>query len=272
MKDKVVIVTGGSSGIGRSLALAFGALGSKVVITGRNKTNLIEVSNELSQMGVDNLVVVADVSLESDNQRMAQEVIDRFGSIDILINNAGVTMRALFEDAQTEVFRKVMDINFFGALYAIKYCLPHIKKTSGSIVGVSSVAGYRGLPVRSGYSASKFAMNGFLEALRAELLNTGVHVLTVCPGFTKSNIRLAAIGKDGEITGETVRNEEQMMSSDEVANRIIKAIIHRKNEVIISSLGFWTVWLNKLFPRLVDKLVVRALAKEKNSPLKQLER
>lgn len=267
MQNKVVVITGGSSGIGKALAFELGKAGAKIAITGRNATLLREVSAQLSEQHIQHLALVADVSIEQDNQRMAQQVVEHFGGIDMLINNAGITMRAMFEETDSSVFHKVMNINFFGTLYATKYCLPHIKLRKGSIVGVSSVAGYRGLPVRSGYSASKFAMNGFLEALRAELLNTGVHVLTVCPGFTTSNIRVAALGKTGEVTGETVRDENKMMPAEEVAKRIRRAIEKRKKEVIFTNMGFWTVWLNKLFPRLVDKLVVMTLAKEKDSPL-----
>jgi short-subunit dehydrogenase len=267
MQNKVVVITGGSSGIGKALAFELGKAGAKIAITGRNATLLREVSAQLSEQHIQHLALVADVSIEQDNQRMAQQVVEHFGGIDMLINNAGITMRAMFEETDSSVFHKVMNINFFGTLYATKYCLPYIKLRKGSIVGVSSVAGYRGLPVRSGYSASKFAMNGFLEALRAELLNTGVHVLTVCPGFTTSNIRVAALGKTGEVTGETVRDENNMMPAEEVAKRIRKAIEKRKKEVIFTNMGFWTVWLNKLFPRLVDKLVVMTLAKEKDSPL-----
>jgi NAD(P)-dependent dehydrogenase (short-subunit alcohol dehydrogenase family) len=189
MKDKVVIITGGTSGIGRALAFEFGTKGSRVVITGRNADALRETSDALRSRNVDVLGVVADVTDPVDNQRMVEETINAFGRIDILINNAGISMRAVFEDVDIDVIRKVMDINFYGAVYATKYCLPHIILNHGSIIGISSIAGFRGLPARTGYSASKFALNGFLESLRTELLNTGVHVLTACPGFTASNIR-----------------------------------------------------------------------------------
>ncbi len=137
-------------------------------------------------------------------------------------------------------------------------------------MGISSIAGFRGLPVRSGYSASKFAVNGFLEAIRTELLHTGVNVLTACPGFTSSNIRFAAIDAHGEVSQETVRDEQKMMSSEECAMHIVKAIKKRKRSIILTNEGKLTVWLNKWFPRWVDKLVYTTLSKEKNSPLKQI--
>jgi NAD(P)-dependent dehydrogenase (short-subunit alcohol dehydrogenase family) len=140
---------------------------------------------------------------------MVEETLRAFGRIDILINNAGISMRALFEDVDLDVIRKVMDINFYGTLYATKYCLPYIIKTQGSVVGISSIAGFRGLPARTGYSASKFAMQGFLETLRTEMLRKDVHVLIACPGFTASNIRNAALSKDGTAQGESPRTKRK---------------------------------------------------------------
>ncbi|PWK20261.1 short-subunit dehydrogenase [Arcicella aurantiaca] len=267
MKDKVVIITGASSGIGKALAFSFGNEGAKIVITGRKEAPLLEVSQELSKLGIENLAIVSDVSIESDNADMVQKTIDKFGKIDILINNAGISMRAMFEDCDLNVIKTLMDINFYGTVYATKYALPYIKATKGSIVGVSSIAGYRGLPVRSGYSASKFAMNGFLEALRTELLHTGVHVLTACPGFTASNIRVASLGADGSSKGDSMRDEGKMMASEEVADRILKAVKNRDRGMILTLQGKMAVLINKLFPKLADKLVYNALAKEKDSPL-----
>lgn len=271
LKDKVVIISGGSSGIGKALALELGKEQCKIIITGRNLDRLQDASIELSALGIDNHIVVADSSYEHENRRIVAETIYHYGRIDILINNAGITMRSMFEDADIDAtIRKVMDINFFGTVYLTQAALPYIKKSKGSIVGISSIAGFRGLPVRSGYSASKFAVNGFLESLRTELLHTGVNVLTACPGFTASNIRFSAIDAHGNISHETVRDESKMMSAEECAFRIVRAIKRRKRSIILTSEGFLTVWLNKLFPGLVDKLVYTTLSKEKNSPLKEL--
>ena len=267
MKDKVIIITGASSGIGKALAFAFGQEGAKIVITGRKKEALFEVSGELTQKGIDNLPIVSDVSIEADNEDVVNKTIAKYGKIDVLVNNAGISMRSMFEDCDLEVIKKVMDINFYGTVYATKYALPHIKTTKGSIVGVSSIAGYRGLPVRSGYSASKFAMNGFLEALRTELLHTGVHVLTACPGFTASNIRVASLGSDGNSKGESMRDEGNMMSSEEVAQHILKAVKNRDRDMVLTLQGKMVVFLNKWLPKLTDKLTYNTLAKEKDSPL-----
>jgi dehydrogenase/reductase SDR family member 7B len=270
MKNKVVIITGASSGIGKALAFAFGQEGAKIVITGRNQEPLFDVSEALINQGIDNLPIVSDVSIEADNIDVINKTIKKYGKIDVLINNAGISMRSMFEDCDVDVIKKVMDINFYGTVYATKYALPHIKATKGSIVGVSSIAGYRGLPVRTGYSASKFAMNGFLEALRTELLHTGVHVLTACPGFTESNIRVASLGSDGNSKGESMRDEGNMMSSEEVAQHILKAVKNRDRDMVLTLQGKMVVFLNKWLPKLTDKLTYNALSKEKDSPLRRV--
>jgi dehydrogenase/reductase SDR family member 7B len=198
---------------------------------------------------------------------MVDKTIQKYGKIDIVINNAGISMRSMFEDCDLNVIKSLMDINFWGTVYATKYALPHIKASKGSIVGVSSIAGYRGLPVRTGYSASKFAVNGFLESLRTELLHSGVHVLTACPGFTASNIRMVALGSDGTSKGETMRDEGKMMSSEEVADRILKAVKNRDRDMILTIKGKAIIWINKLFPKLADKLTYNELAKDSDSPL-----
>jgi dehydrogenase/reductase SDR family member 7B len=269
MKDKIVIITGASSGIGKALAFSFGNAGAKIVITGRKAQPLAEVSQELTEKGIENFSIISDVSVEADNIEMVKKTIDKYGKIDILINNAGITMRSMFEDADPNVLKQVMDINYMGVIYATKYALPYIKQAKGSIIGISSIAGYRGLPVRTGYSASKYALNGFLEALRTELLHDGVHVLTASPGFTASNIRFSALGKDGNVAGETVRDEAKMMTSEEVADKILRATISRKREIIMTTQGKMTVFLNKWLGGIMDKMVYNNLAKEKDSPLKK---
>lgn len=269
MKDKVIIITGGSSGIGKALAETFGSKGSKVVITGRNKENLDSVAMELENKGVKVLAITADASKWDDNVAMAEQTIEKFGQIDVLINNAGINMRALFSDVELEVIHKVMDINFYGSVYATKACLPHIVKSKGSILGISSIAGYRGLPGKVAYSTSKFALQAFLEVLRTELMYTGVNVLTVCPGFTASNIRKATLDSDGNRQGESQRDETKMMSAEECAERIYKATLKRKKIVIMTRQGKLAVFMNKWFPVWMDKKVFDLFASEPGSPLKK---
>ncbi|OEK02174.1 short chain dehydrogenase [Roseivirga sp. 4D4] len=266
MKDKVVIITGASSGIGKALALEFGKLGAKVVITGRNEERLKEVSAALDTLNTANLCLKLDVAKESDNESLVTQTIEAFGKIDILINNAGISMRALLEEIDLDVFRKVMDINFNGTLYATKYCLPHILKTKGSIVGISSINGYRGTPARTAYTASKYAMNGFFESLRTEVMHRGVHVLVACPGFTGTNIRNAALTADGTSQGDSPRDEGKMMTAEAVAQGIIKAIRKRKRDIVFTSQGKLAVFLNKWMPGRMDKIVFNVFAKEPDSP------
>ena len=268
MKDKVVIITGGTSGIGKALAETFGNAGAKIVITGRNPENLKEMEARLTSLGIDHLAVQADVSVEADNVRMVRETLAKYGKIDVLINNAGISMRALFEDLKLDVFRKVMDINFYGTVYATKYCLPYILQTKGSIIGISSIVGYRGTPARTAYSASKYAMHGLFEVLRTEVMKSGVHVMIACPNFTGSNIRKTALTADGSQQGETPRAEEKMMTAEEVAQLILKATIKRKRELIITFQGKLVVFLNKWFPSMMDTIVYNHMKKEPNSPFK----
>lgn len=264
----MVVITGGSSGIGLALAQQFGSNGSKILITGRKADALNAAVASLKEKGIVVEGFVADVSREDDNKAMAQYAIEKFGTIDVLINNAGISMRALFEEVDLDVVKKVMDINFYGALYATKYCLPEIIRNKGSVVGISSIAGYRGLPGRTGYSASKFALNGFLEVLRTEFLKRDVHVLTACPGFTASNIRRKSLTKDGTQQGESPRDEGKMMTAEECARHIYNATIKRKRTLVLTTQGKLAIFLNKWLPGLADKLVYNVMAKESNAPIR----
>jgi dehydrogenase/reductase SDR family member 7B len=268
MKDKVIIITGATSGIGKALAFEFGSKGSIVVVTGRRKEELEKVSGALRSRDVRVLAIQSDVSQEADTGRIVDETIRQYGRIDVLINNAGISMRALFEDLELDVFKKVIDINFFGTVYCTKYALPHILASKGSIVGISSINGKRATPARTAYSSSKYAMEGFLESLRMEVMKRGVHVLSVCPGFTASNIRNNALTADGSVQGESPRDEDKMMSSEETAAHIYKAIVKRKRDLILTTQGKLAVWLTKFFPSWMDTITYRVMAKEPDSPLK----
>ncbi|MFN5374880.1 MAG: SDR family NAD(P)-dependent oxidoreductase, partial [Chitinophagaceae bacterium] len=183
LQGKTVLITGGTDGIGRSLVLQYLSLGANVVTCGRtqHKIHALEAEAPVGKLCVLNI----DVAVERDCERLVNHAIQQFGSIDILINNAGISMRGLMEEGGKEiigVIKRVMDINYFGTVYCTTYALPHLIKSKGVIVGISSIAGYRGLPGRSGYSASKFALQGWLEALKTELIEKGVHVMWVSPG------------------------------------------------------------------------------------------
>jgi short-subunit dehydrogenase len=178
-------------------------------------------------------------------------------------------MRALFDDCDLDVIRRLMDVNFWGTVYCTKYALPYLLDAKGSLVGVISIAGYIGLPGRTGYSASKFAVRGFLDTIRVENLNKGLHVLVAAPGFTASNIRNVALTAEGKQQGETPRDESKMMSAETVAFKIAEAIKKRKSSLILTFVeGKLTVFLSKWFPRWLDYLSYKHMAKEPNSPFK----
>lgn len=266
LKDKIVIITGATSGIGKACAEVYGKAGAKVVITGRNPDKLEMTFKQLKEANIEVLAIHADAGCEKDNQRMVEETLKKFGRIDILINNAGISMRALFQDLDLEVFKRVMDTNFWGTVYATKYSLPQIIQNKGTIIGISSINGFRGTPARTAYTASKFAINGFFDALRTEVMNQGVHVLVASPGFTASNIRNSALTANGSTQGHSPRDESKMMSSDEVAKEILNATLRHKRDLILTIQGKMAVFVNKWFPGLMDKIVYKQMAKEKDSP------
>jgi short-subunit dehydrogenase len=259
-KDKVVVVTGGTDGIGKALVDALLKMGAKVATCGRNHDKLYALQAEYPSAHLHTMV--ADVSSENDCRRFMETTIKTFGGVDILINNAGVSMRALLKEADTEVIHKVMDINFYGTVYCTKYALDSIIARKGTIVGVSSIAGYRGLPGRSGYSASKFAVQGWLESIKTELMADGVHVMWVCPGFTTSNIRQAALNKDGKSHGDTPMNENKMMTAEKCAEHILTAIEKKKRTLVLTFTGKRTVFMQKFFPKLADKLTYKFFFKD----------
>ncbi len=259
-KDKVVAVTGGSEGIGKALIDALIPLGAKIATCGRNQDKLYNLQVQYSGHLLH--TIVADVSRYDDCANFINSTIDTFGGIDILINNAGISMRALFKDADVAVIKKVMDVNFFGTVYCTKLALNSIIERKGTIVGISSIAGFRGLPGRSGYSASKFALNGWLESIRTELMETGVNVMWVCPNFTSSNIRYAALNSKGDTIKESTMNEISIMRTEICAAHILKAIQKRKRNVVMTFSGKRTVFFNKFFPSITDKLVRKFYFKE----------
>lgn len=270
MKDKVILITGATSGIGLALAQEFGRKGCRIAFTGRNADRLKETEALLHKVGIECIGIQADASQETDQRKAVALTVNRFGRLDVLINNAGISMRALFRELDVSVIRSVMETNFFGTVYATHAALPYLIRSKGSIVGISSIAGYKGLPGRTGYSASKFAMAGFLEALEIELLNKKVHVLLACPGFTSTRIRENALTKTGDTQGESPREEGKMMTPEDVASHIYNAVLHRRRSLILTSQGKLTVWLNKFFPKLVNRLVYKTMAKEPGSGLEPL--
>lgn len=268
MKNKVIIITGASSGIGKALAFECARRGALLSLAARDIDKLKETGDELKKTGTDLILVQTDVSVEAQCRNLIDLTLEKFGRIDVLINNAGISMRAIFEELELDVIRKVMDTNFWGTAYCSKYAMAALLSSKGSLVAVSSISGVKGLPARSGYSASKFAIHGLLEVIRIETQKQGLHVLIACPGFTASNIRFTALSKDGSRQGESPRDESKMMTAEETAVHICNAIKKRKRTLYLTSQGKLTVFLNKFAPALLDKLVYNHMAKEPNTPLR----
>ncbi len=265
---KVVIITGASSGIGLACARKFAELGSHVVLASRSEDKIRKISSEFENSGYQSLAVKTDVTMEDECKDLIEKTIERFGRLDILINNAGISMRALFEDVKMDVLRKVMDVNFWGTVYCTKYALPYIQKSKGTIVGISSIAGFHGLPGRTAYSASKSAMMGFLESVRIENLKKGVQVLILAAGFTSSNIRKNALDANGNPQYETPRPEEKLTSPEKVATNVARAIRKNKRNRIMTVEGQLMVFSQRIIPKLVDSTIYKKFKREPNSPIK----
>ena len=268
INGKIVVITGASSGIGEAMARLYSKMGAKVVLGARNEEKLAVLSQIIENEGGEATYITTDVTKEEECKRLIAQAVDVFGGVDVMICNAGISMRASFDDVEMSVLHRVMDVNFWGTVYCATYALPYLQKSKGSLVGISSVAGLHGLPGRTGYSASKFAMTGLLETIRIENLKKGVHVMVVCPGFTASNVRYSALTADGSPQGETPRNEAKMMTAEEVARRVAEDIIKRKRLCLMESEGKAVYFFKKFAPNLLDHIFYMVMAKETNSPLK----
>lgn len=266
--DKVVIVTGASSGIGLAISREFAKNGSKVVLAARSELKLQELAQDINRDSNMTLVVKTDVSIEEDCKNLIAKTIEKFGRIDILVNNAGLSMRASFPEVDLKVLHRLMDVNFWGTVHCTKYALPYLIASKGSLVGVSSVAGFHGLPGRTGYSASKFAIHGFLETIRIENLRKGLHVMIIAPGFTSTDIRRHALTANGEEQGESPLDEHKLMPPEYVAKWVLKGIRKKKRNKHLTLEGKLTALFQRILPDVVDWAYYRAMSKEPKSPIK----
>jgi dehydrogenase/reductase SDR family protein 7B len=264
--SKKVVITGASSGIGKALAIHAAQLKYSISICARNSQALEEVASICRNLGATVYTHTTDISQLESCQQFIENSAKQLGGIDILINNAGMSMRANFAQTQPEVIEKIIQVNLFGAMYCTRYAMPYLLASKGSVVGISSIAGFVGLPGRTGYSASKFALHGFLEALRTENLHTGLHVLIACPGFTASNIRNTALNAQGKAQGESPREEQKMMTAEEVASITWDAIHKRKNIIIMTFQGKLSYWMQIFFPNFLRKSVYKHMKQEPDAP------
>ncbi len=268
LKERVVIITGASSGIGEAMAREYASAGARVVMGARSKERLDAIAAEIRATGGEAVTYGVDVTRPEECKKLIDTAIRAFGRIDVLICNAGLSMRAIFDDVELDVLHRLMDVNFWGTVNCCKYALPYLQQTHGSIVGISSVAGLHGLPGRTGYSASKYAMTGFLETLRIENLKKGLHVMVACPGFTASNVRFSALTADGSQQGETPRDESKMMTAEEVAHIVARGIRRRQRLCLMEWEGRATHFVKKFAPAFLDRMFYKVMAREPDSPLK----
>jgi len=256
MNGKVIIITGASTGIGAELARQLAAQGAKIALAARNKDKLNEVAKDCP----DSIVIPTDVTDPTQCQHLIDQTVEHYGRLDVLVNNAGRTMWALFEEIDDfDIYHQIMQLNYFGSVYCTKAALPHLKQSKGLITVISSLAGKTGVPTRTGYAASKHALVGFFDSLRIELMDTGVDVTLIYPGFVVSEIHKRAFGADGQPLGESPMQEDKIMTTAECARLIADAMKKRKRDVIMTTRGKIGMWLKLLMPSRIDKIAQKAI-------------
>lgn len=260
LSEHVILLTGASEGIGRALALALAPQRLSLVVAARNAERLADLVRQCEAAGSAALPVPADVSDERQCRALVDAAIARFGRLDVLVNNAGSTMWSRF-DALTDwsVFEHLMRVNYLSSVYLTGFALPWLRQTRGRVVAVASVAGLTGVPERTAYAASKHAMVGFFDSLRIELAGSGVSVTVIAPDFVRSEIHKRALGPDGRPLGASPMRQERLMSAEECARLIVRAIEKRARLVITSPRGRLARWLRLIAPRAIDALAARAI-------------
>lgn len=262
--DQVIVVTGASEGIGRALCLVLAPQKPRLVLAARNVDRLNELKAEVEALGAQALVVPTDVTEEAACRALIEAAVAAYGQIDVLINNAGGTMWTLMEDLEDlSIYDRLMRLNYLSAVYCTYFALPHLKKSKGRIVGLSSVAGITGVPTRTAYSASKHAMFGFFDSLRIEVAPYGVSVTMAAPDYVLSEIHRRALGKDGKPLGKSPLQEAKIMTAEECANRIVTAMEQRQRLLLTSTRGRVGRWLKLIAPGLMDNIAAKAIRDKK---------
>ncbi|MBB4638891.1 SDR family oxidoreductase [Longimicrobium terrae] len=259
-RGNVVVITGASDGIGAEMALQLATQGARIVLAARDEAKLQAVAARCRQLGGQTLVVPTDVAVQAQCETLMERAVAEFGRIDTLVNNAGISMWARFDELTTlEPFERMMRVNYMGSVYCTWYALPHLKKSRGRIVGVSSLTGRAGVPTRSGYAATKHAMAGFFDSLRIELADEGVTVTMVYPGFVSTAIRERAMGPDGTALESSPVHEARVMTPEECARIIIAAMAGRRREVVMTARAKVGQWIKLIAPGVVDRIARRAI-------------
>lgn len=259
-EDKVIAVTGASEGIGRALCLALAPQRPKLAVAARNENRLKELKEQLESVGAKVLVIPTDVSEEVACKDLIEKTIREWGCLDVLVNNAGMSMWTSLEEMQdTSIIDQLTRINYLSAAYCTYYGLKYLKESKGRIVAISSVAGLTGVPTRTAYAATKYAMFGFFDSLRIELMDTGVSVTVIAPDFVLTKLHRRAFASNGKPLGTSPMQEEKIMTAERCASRIVKAIEKRERLVIMSLRGKAGRWAKLIVPGLVDKGARRAI-------------
>ena len=255
---KTYVITGASTGIGAAVARVLAARGDNVVLAARSEDEIKTLARECGDARA--LAVRTDVTDPAQCEGMVQRAVERFGGIDVLVNNAGISMWARFREiTDLSMFERIMRVNYLGTVYCTHHALPHLIASKGLLVGISSLTGKTGVPTRSGYAASKHAMQGFLDSIRIELRGTGVDVLVVSPGFVKTDIRSKVLGPDGRSLEKSPRDESKGMTVEECTSIIVRAMDRRAREVVMTPRARLGMWLKLVAPGAVDRIAERAV-------------
>jgi len=257
-----VVVSGAGNGLGRALAFRFARGGARIVALDRDTGAVAAVADELAQAGFEALASSCDVTDAGACQAAVEAAIARFGRIDVLVNNAGISHRSAFAATETAVLRRVVEVNLFGAINLTRPALPALKQAHGLIVAVSSVAGYTPLIARTGYAASKHALHGFFESLRTELAPDGIDVMMVCPSFIATGIEKNALGPGGGAATHAQVVVGRRLQPDDVADRVFRGAERSSRLLLIGRTARIAWWVSRLAPSLYERIMARRLQGE----------
>ena len=259
--NKVVVITGGCAGIGRALALRFAQGGARIAILDVTDEALVAFKQQLTdKLNAEALAIHCDVADDQQCERAICQVEEQFGGIDILINNAGITHRSAFADTELAVFKRIMDVNYYGALHCTRYALPSLIKRKGQVIVLSSLSGFAPLLNRSAYNASKHALHGLFDTLRMEVREQGVNVMLVSPGFTATDMRKNALVGDGSVSQQLIGAPFKVASPTDVADDIYQGALRRKRLLVLSNVDWRARLLARLLPRLFERWMVPRLS------------
>ena len=261
-KNKVVVITGGASGIGKALGYQFAKNGARVGLLDQDAGRSEACARGLCQSGMEAIGLRCDVTREAECRKAMDTVVDTYGGIDVLVNNAGITLRETFIRTRIMAYRKVMEVNFFGALNCTRASIDSLVRRKGMIIVISSIAGLSPLPGRSGYCASKYALHGLFDTLRIELESAGVDILIVCPSFVKTNLQTRALGGDGKVTTRPQSLMGKPETPERTAETIYRAAVRRKKQLIPTSMGQLAYWINRLLPQVYSRIIARQFKSE----------